>query len=197
VIGFTSPYFWYSTRVTGFVALILLTVVLVMGILISTRVGGRRVGRFEINELHRALSMTAMIFVGIHIVATVVDTYVPTGWISALIPFTSPYKSLDISIGTVAFDLMLAVWLTSLVKERIEPRVWRAIHWASYASFVAAATHAFVIGTDHRTHWGLAVLAGCVAVAALATVWRILGRPTRAAGRTALSPLQGPSKGSR
>ncbi|NBV26290.1 MAG: hypothetical protein EBR99_03140, partial [Actinobacteria bacterium] len=167
VIALTSPYIWYTSRISGVIALVMLTLVIVLGILISTRVGGRRVGRFEITEMHRSISLVAMIFVAIHVVTTVIDTYVNINWISAVVPLTSSYKRLPVAIGTVAIDLMLAVWLSSLLKERIDPRAWRAIHFSSYASFVAAAVHSYLVGTDERSLWGLIVLGSCVAVVLL------------------------------
>jgi hypothetical protein len=103
---------------------------------------------------------------------------------------TSNYQRLPVAIGTVALDLMLAVWLSSQLKERMDPRAWRAIHFSSYASFIAAAIHSYLVGTDKHSRWGLIVLGSCVAVVLLATVWRIVGRPERAVGRTALSPLE-------
>lgn len=190
MIALTSPYIWYTSRISGVISLVMLTLVIVLGILISTRVGGRRVGRFEITELHRSISLLAMIFVAIHVVTTVIDTCVNIHWISAVVPMTSSYKRLPVAIGTVALDLMLAVWLSSQLKERMDPRAWRAIHFSSYASFIAAAIHSYLVGTDERSLWGLIVLGSCVAVVLLATVWRIVGRPERAVGRTALSPLE-------
>ena len=190
MIALTSPYIWYTSRISGVISLVMLTLVIVLGILISTRVGGRRVGRFEITEMHRSISLIAMIFVAIHVVTTVIDTYVNIHWISAVVPMTSSYSRLPVAIGTVAIDLMLAVWLSSQLKERIDPRAWRAIHFSSYASFVAAAIHSYLVGTDERSLWGLIVLGSCVALVLLATVWRVVGRPERAVGRTALSPLE-------
>ncbi len=192
MIGLTSPYIWYTSRISGVIALVILTLVIVLGILVSTRVGGKRVGRFEITELHRAISLTAMIFVALHVISTVIDTYVNIGWVSAVVPMTSAYKRLPVAIGTVAFDFMLAVWLSSQLKERIDPRAWRAIHWSSYASFVAAAAHAYLVGTDAHSHWCLGTEAVCVVLIVLATLWRIFARPERAVGRTALSPLNPP-----
>jgi sulfoxide reductase heme-binding subunit YedZ len=190
VIALTSPYLWYTSRVSGVISLVMLTLVIVLGILISTRVGGRRVGRFEITEMHRSISLITMIFVAIHVVTTVIDAYVNIDWISVVVPMTANYKRLPVAIGTVAIDLMAAVWLSSQLKERIDPQAWRAIHFSSYASFVAAASHSYLVGTDERSRWGLIVLGGCVAVVFLATVWRIVGRTERAVGRTALSPLE-------
>jgi sulfoxide reductase heme-binding subunit YedZ len=189
VIALTSPYLWYTTRATGLVALVLFTAVVALGTLVATRVGGTNVGRFELNELHRSASMVAVAFLIIHILTTVVDSYVPTGWLSALIPMTSSYKRLDITLGAIAFDLVLAVWVSSLMKVRIANSSWRFIHWFSWLALVAALTHAIVTGTDSRTGIGLGVVVACAIVVLVSAVWRFVKRPTRALGRTALSPL--------
>jgi methionine sulfoxide reductase heme-binding subunit len=189
MIAFTSPYLWYTTRATGLVALVLFTVVVCLGTFVANRVGGTSVGRFELNELHRSVSMVAMVFLVLHIVTTVVDSYVPTGVISAVIPFTSSYKRIDVAIGAVAFDLILAVWASSLMKARIANGSWRFIHWFSWLAFVAAIVHSFLIGTDTRSDIGLAVVVVCASAVLATSLWRYLNRPARAAGRTALSPL--------
>jgi DMSO/TMAO reductase YedYZ heme-binding membrane subunit len=192
MIAFTSPYFWYITRATGLVALILFTIVVCLGTFVSNRVGGTKIGRFELNELHRSVSMMAMAFLVIHIVTTIVDSYVPTGWLSAVIPMTSPYKRLYVAIGAVAFDLMLAVWASSLMKSRISNGSWRFIHWLSWLAFIAAIVHSFLIGTDARSGVGLALVAACAFAVLVTAIWRYVKRPTRASGRTALSPLASP-----
>ena len=193
MIGFTTPYLWYSSRATGAVSLCLLTLVMVLGPLVSTRVGGRRIGRFAINELHRSVSMVAMLFVAIHVTATVIDTYVPIGILSAFVPFTSQYHRLPVAIGTVAIDLLIAVWLTSYFKEKLRPDLWRAIHWLSYGSFIAALIHGYLTGTDAHTRWYLILTVGCGSAGIAAIGWRITARPERAGGRTALSPLEAPA----
>jgi sulfoxide reductase heme-binding subunit YedZ len=189
VIAFTSPYLWYITRATGLVALVLFTIVVCLGTFVSNRVGGTTVGRFELNELHRSVSMVAMAFLVLHIVTTIIDSYVPTGWLSAVVPMTSAYKRLDVAVGAVAFDLILAVWASSLMKARIANSSWRFVHWFSWLAFVAAIVHSFLIGTDARSGIGLAVVATCAFAVVLTALWRYVKRPTRASGRTALSPL--------
>lgn len=189
MIALTSPYLWYTTRATGLVALVLFTIVVALGTLVATRVGGTNVGRFELNELHRSASMVAVAFLVIHIVTTVVDSYVPTGWLSALIPMTSSYKRLDITLGALAFDVILAVWVSSLMKVRIANSSWRFIHWFSWLALTSAIVHGFVTGTDSRSGLGLGVVSACAGVVFFSAVWRFAKRPTRALGRTALSPL--------
>jgi DMSO/TMAO reductase YedYZ heme-binding membrane subunit len=171
------------------VALILFTLVATLGTLVANRVGGTVVGRFEVNELHRSVSIVAVIFLALHITTTVIDSYVPTGWISILVPMTSAYRRVGVAVGAVAFDLILAVWLSSLLKVRVKNETWRFIHWFSWLAFSSALVHAYLTGTDAKNGVGLAVVAACAACVAAAALWRYVKRPTRAAGRTALSPL--------
>ncbi|HEY5092061.1 MAG TPA: hypothetical protein VII60_02265, partial [Acidimicrobiales bacterium] len=116
-------------------------------------------------------------------------SYVPTGWISPFIPLTSKYEPVHVALGAVAFDLILALWVSSLLKARIANRSWRFIHWFSWLALASAITHSFLTGTDSRSSWGLALGVVCGAVALASALWRYFARPSRAAGRTALSPL--------
>ncbi len=185
----TSPYLWYSARATGIVSLVLLTVTIVLGTLVATRVGGNAVGRFELNEVHRSISMISIAFIAFHVVVTVIDSFVPIGVLSVVVPFTSRYQRLPVAIGTIALDLMLAVWISSVFKERIKHSSWRFIHWLSWLCFVSAAVHGFLSGTDAHRMWSELVTVGCITLVAASVVWRISMRPERAAGRTAHSPL--------
>jgi sulfoxide reductase heme-binding subunit YedZ len=189
VFALTTPYLWYTTRATGMVTLVLFTLVVSLGTLVANRVGGRTIGRFELNELHRSVSLVAMVFLVIHILTTLLDSYVATGWLSPIVPFISPYRRVGVALGAVAFDLILAVWVSSLLKARVKQQSWRFIHWFSWLAFASAIAHAYLTGTDAKRGVGLAVVAACTLVVLLSALWRFFARPARAAGRTALSPL--------
>lgn len=189
MLALTTPYLWYTTRATGIAAMLLFTLVVSLGTLVATRVGGTFIGRFEVNEVHRSLSMVAMVFLVIHIVTTVADTFVSTGLISSVIPFTSTYKRLPVALGTIGFDLLIAVWVSSLLKVRLKNATWRFIHWFSWMGFATSLVHAFLTGTDAKSGLLTLVIFACAGAGAVAGLWRFFGRPTRAAGRTALSPL--------
>lgn len=189
MIALTTPYLWYTTRATGMVTLVLFSLVVSLGALVANRVGGTVVGRFEVNELHRSVSMVAIVFLAIHVLTTVLDSYVATGWLSPFVPFLSHYKPLGVALGAVALDLVLAVWASSLLKVRLRYESWRFIHWFSWIAFSSAMVHAVVTGTDTRSGAGLAVVALCGLTVLAAILFRMVARPARAAGRTALSPL--------
>jgi hypothetical protein len=159
---------WYLTRATGVVALLLLTAAVVLGVLSSVRWRTGRMPRFVVGGLHRNVTLVAIAFVAAHVVTTVADGYAPVGLKDAVIPFVSPYRPLWLGLGAVAFDLLLALVATSLLRQRLGFRMWRAAHWLAYASWPVALAHAFGTGSDARYGW-LALLgfASCGLVAAV------------------------------
>lgn len=191
MIALTSPLLWYTARASGIVALMLLTLVMTLGILTATRVGGRQLPRFAVAEIHRRIALLTMLFLVLHIMTTVLDTYVHIGVLAAIIPFTSPYKTLWVAFGSVAFDLLVAVTVASLLKQRISHAAWRAIHWLSYLSFPIAIVHVLMIGTDTRFAWMLLLVAASIGTVLLAVVWRLWAHPRPDGALTAVPRRRG------
>ena len=165
---------WYLTRGTGAVAMILLTAGVVLGVMTTARLQTLRLPRFLVSGLHRNLTLLAVAFLVVHIVSTVLDGFVPIGLKDAFLPFLSGYRPVWLGLGAVAFDLLLALIITSLTRARIGVRAWRVVHWLAYAAWPVALVHALGAGTDARTGW-LGVLAvactGAVALSVLSRVW--------------------------
>jgi hypothetical protein len=112
------------------------------------------------------------------------DSFAPIGWVSTVVPFTSPYRRLWLGLGTVAVDLLLAVTASSLLRHRITPHSWRALHWLAYASWPLAVAHGLGTGTDPHLGWVLLLVVGCVAAVVGAVGWRLVsGWPARAGTR--------------
>ena len=181
--------YWYLTRGTGVVALILLTLSVALGVANVRRLRTERVPRFVIDAVHRNVSLLAMAFLLIHILTSVLDSFAPISLVNAVIPFTGSYRPLWLGLGAVAFDLLLAVVITSLVRQRFGYRTWRAIHWAAYASWPVALLHGLGTGSDTKTGWMLTIFGGCVIVMIVAVVARATaGWPNHAGARlTALA----------
>jgi hypothetical protein len=102
----------------------------------------------------------------------VLDGYTSIGVQDALIPFLSTYRPIWLGLGAVAFDLLLILVATSLLRERIGYRLWRYVHWLAYASWPIALVHALGTGSDARIGWMRMVGAGCVAVVGAAALTR-------------------------
>lgn len=161
--------YWYLTRSTGAVALLLLTLALVLGVLDVRRVGNVRWPRFVIDSLHRNVSLLALAFLALHILTSVLDSFAPISLIDAVIPFAGSYRPFWLGLGAVSFDLMLAVILTSLLRRRLGFASWRAVHWLSYASWPIALLHGLGTGSDVKGTWLLVLSIGCL-VAVLAAI---------------------------
>jgi methionine sulfoxide reductase heme-binding subunit len=180
----SSTWLWYATRASGIMALILLTITMVLGLATTNRLRARNWPGYAQQEIHRRVSMIAMVFLGIHVLTSVLDTFVSIGWTSIVVPFTSPYDRLWVGVGTVALDLMLAVFVSSLLRARMKPGLWRGLHWLVYACWPIALVHTFGMGTDSRQPWVIVLGALCVAAVGGALLWRLrdTGRPATPGG---------------
>jgi methionine sulfoxide reductase heme-binding subunit len=174
VTGITSTtVLWYVSRATGVVALVLLTVVLLIGLLVTRQ--GRLPGlpRFAVTDLHRNLSLLSAAFVAVHVLTAVTDGYVDIPLISAFVPLTSPYGRVWLSLGAVAFDLMLASVITSLLRRHLSRRAWRAVHLTAYACWPIAWFHSMFSSGDLLHGFLLVLAAGCALAVIAGVIWRV------------------------
>jgi predicted ferric reductase len=125
MVATSSTTIWYTMRATGVVALALLTATVVLGILTAVRARTPGWPAFAQADLHKRISILAMAFLALHVLTAVVDTYVNVGWVAAVVPFASPYRPLWTGLGTVGVDLLLAVGVSSALRQRISARTWR------------------------------------------------------------------------
>jgi methionine sulfoxide reductase heme-binding subunit len=178
--------YWYLTRSSGSVALVLLTLALVLGVVDVRRWSTERWPRFVVDSLHRNASLLALAFLALHILTAVLDSFAPISLTNAVIPFTGSYRPFWLGLGALSFDLMLAVILTSLLRRRMGHATWRAVHWLAYASWPIALLHGLGTGSDVKATWMLALSIGClVAVIAAIFVRVAAGWPDQLARRSA------------
>jgi sulfoxide reductase heme-binding subunit YedZ len=174
MVATSSTTLWYTTRATGIVSLVLFSVTMVLGILTAGRAKSRSWPAFARADLHKRVSLVAMVFLTIHVLTAVLDTYVDVGWASLVVPFTSRYQPLWTGLGTVSLDLMIAVAVSSALRQRISARAWRGIHWVVYASWPVALAHALGEGTDGPRSWMGVLAAVCTLAVLVSLVWRIV-----------------------
>lgn len=168
---------WYVIRAAGAMTLILFTAAVVLGLVDRSRWSTRRWPRFLIDRVHRNVALLAVAFLCVHVVAAVTDDFVTIPVLSAVIPFSSSYRPFWVGLGAVAFDLLLAVTVTSLARSHIGHRGWRAVHLLGYLAWPVAVLHGLGIGTDTTTPWMLAIDACCIACVLGALTLRWLSAP--------------------
>jgi DMSO/TMAO reductase YedYZ heme-binding membrane subunit len=168
-----SHAYWYATRATGVVALVLLTLVVALGIAGTLRLRSDRWPRFLVAGLHRNLTLLTLVFLAGHIGTTLLDSFTPIGLRDAFVPFLASYRPIWLGLGAVAFDLLLALTVTSLLRARIGVRLWRSLHWLAYAAWPVALAHGLGTGSDAGFGWLQALSVACIAVVGVAVARRL------------------------
>ncbi len=141
---------WYVSRSSGFVSWATVTLSVLWGLALSTKLMGSKAAPTWLLDVHRFLGALSVIFIGVHLVGLVGDNYVYFGWSELFLPMASDWQPGAVAWGIVGFYLLIAVEITSLVMNRIPRRVWRYVHFTSFAVYVLSTVHAIEAGTDAR-----------------------------------------------
>jgi DMSO/TMAO reductase YedYZ heme-binding membrane subunit len=178
--------YWYLTRSSGAVSLVLLTLALVLGVIDVGRYSSVTWPRFVVDSLHRNASLLALAFLGVHIVTAVLDSFAPISLVNAIIPFTGSYRPFWLGLGALSFDMIVAVIVTSLMRRGMGHSTWKAVHWLVYAAWPIALLHGFGTGSDVKSTWLLALSVLCLIAAVAAVLVRVAaGWPEQLARRGA------------
>lgn len=178
-----SHAYWYATRASGVVSLVLLTGVVALGVAGSVRLRSDRWPRFLVAGLHRNLTLLTLVFLVGHIATTLLDSFTPIGLRDAFIPFLASYRPIWLGLGAVALDLLLALTVTSLLRARVGYRTWRSLHWLAYAAWPVALAHGLGTGSDARFGWLQALAVCCVLLVVAALATRLYSSPATPARR--------------
>lgn len=162
---------WYTARAAGIVTWALLAASVLWGLALSTRVLRGRPRPAWLLDLHRFLGGAAVVFLAVHIVTIVFDTYVHFGLVEVLVPLTGSWRPGAVAWGIVAMYLLVAVELTSLARARLPKRIWDWSHYIAFPLFLFASIHALTAGTDRAAPaLRIAVFAAGAAVAMLTAI---------------------------
>lgn len=148
---------WEVARAGGIVAWGLATASVVWGLALSTRLAKRRPWPAWLLDMHRFLGALAVVFTVVHVGAVLLDSYTHFSLAAVLVPFVATWHPTAVAWGIVAFYVLLAVEVTSLLKPRIGRTWWRRTHYLSFALFAFSTVHAVMAGTDTRS--GLVLMA--------------------------------------
>jgi methionine sulfoxide reductase heme-binding subunit len=168
-----SQALWALGRGTGVVALVMFTVALVLGI--GARSGRQLpgLGRFGVSDLHRTAALTGTGLIALHLGSLFFDPYAQLRVVDFAVPFLASYRPLWLGLGTLAVDTLVVVTVVSLLRHRVGPRVFRLVHWATYALWPVALLHALGSGTDAGTGWFRWLAVACVVAVVASVGWRL------------------------
>ena len=169
----TSEALWALGRGNGVVALAFMTISVALGI--ATRSGRPLVvlPRFAVADVHRFVALAATLLVALHMGLLFMDPYAKLRLIDFVVPFLGHHRPLWQGLGTVAFDLLIVIIVSSLLRQRLGLKAFRLIHWSTYALWPIAMAHAIGNGTDAFRIWFLSFAGVCGLIVVASVVWRM------------------------
>ncbi len=175
---------WYITRASALIAWVLLTLSVIWGILLSTRLLRRIDNPGWLHDLHKFLSGLSVIMVLLHMATLMLDGWLKFTPVEVFVPFATDYRPLAVALGVVGFYLLIAVQGSSMIMHRLPRKFWKGLHYASYAAVLLTSFHAGLAGTDVGA-LGYKILAfSLIGLTAAATVIRIaVSNRTRTAAK--------------
>jgi methionine sulfoxide reductase heme-binding subunit len=183
----SSPADWYAARASGLVAYGLVTAVVCLGLVPSSRPTWRRWPRFALEDVHRFAGVLAGVFVGLHVLTIAIDSYVPFSLTQLLVPYTANYRPFWTGLGVVAFELLLAVGLSTRWRRRLGHRAWRRLHYLAFPVWGAATFHGLGAGTDSASSPVFLLYVSAMALVAALVAWRVT-RPSTGSRAGSLAP---------
>jgi sulfoxide reductase heme-binding subunit YedZ len=169
----TSEALWALGRGNGIVALAFLTMSVVLGVASRSGRPMFALPRFGVAAVHRFVALTAVLLVALHIGLLFLDPYAKLRLIDIVVPFLGSYRPFWQGLGTVAVDLLIIVTVTSLLRDRLGLRIFRAVHWSTYLLWPISMAHSLGNGTDAGRSWFQAFAGCCALVVVAAVVWRL------------------------
>ncbi|MFE3255404.1 iron reductase [Nocardia sp. NPDC059091] len=109
----------------------------------------------------------------VHVASLLTDPWAQLRLVDVVVPFGGVYRPVWVGFGTLAVDLLAAVTVSGLLRHRIGPKAFRAVHWATYVLWPMTLIHVLGAGTDTFRPWLVAVLVSCAVAVVAAVGWRI------------------------
>jgi sulfoxide reductase heme-binding subunit YedZ len=170
------------------VALALVTVAVLLGLTMSSKLLRRPgVGRTLLG-LHEHVALVGLGAIAVHGLTLLGDPWLRPGLRGLTVPFAMSYRPLYTGLGILSGYLAALLGLSFYARRRIGARLWRKLHRATLLVWVLGAVHTLGSGSDAASPWLRAVvLLPAIPIAYLTTL-RVLGTRRRPAARAVDKP---------
>lgn len=189
LINEDAPWAWYIARFSGIASFIMFTLVISMGLLMTSKVllkvpflktpDALKVHSF--NATFIAFSLLIL-----HFMSLMFDEFIRLTPFEVLVPFTVKRDivsalgfdlKIPIGLGVIALYLAIVLILTSHFRRKIvSVKMWRTIHYSSFFFFILFVVHGITAGTDTKEPWMIAIYVWSVAQVTFLILLRIFGK---------------------
>jgi sulfoxide reductase heme-binding subunit YedZ len=167
-----TPYLWWlAGRASGIVALALVTVAVILGLTMSSKLLRRPgIGR-TLLRLHEHVAIVGLGAIAVHGLTLLGDPWLRPGLEGLTVPFAMSYRPLYTGLGILSGYLAALLGLSFYARRRIGARLWRKLHRATVFVWLLGVVHTLGAGSDATTPWLRAfVLLPAIPIAYLLTM---------------------------
>lgn len=180
---------WIASRAAGVVALIAVSLSVILGLTMSTRLLGRfpRLKRLLLGS-HEHLALAGMIAIAVHGLTLLGDHWIKATPTDLIVPFTMHYRPFWTGLGVIGGLLTIVLGLSFYARRRIGARRWRSLHRFTVLAYLLGIVHAIGAGTDAPTPWLRAIILGSIVPVTFLAVLRFAQSRTTAPAARRSSP---------
>ena len=166
----------------GLCAMVLLTMNVVLGVLVSRNYNPARRWPFRkvpLFRIHNWTAYTALVLILIHPGMLLFQGTPKFGLTDILYPVHSPAQTNYNVLGAIGWYSFLVVVITSYFRPRLGSRPWKKIHFTAYFGAAVMFVHGTLIDPDLKNRptdfldGEKLLVEGCFLVVVAASVWRV------------------------
>lgn len=169
---------WIASRAAGVTAMLAVSVSVLIGLLMSTKILRRPRLTRTLRSIHEHAALAGLVAIAVHGLTLLGDPWLRPGLTGLVVPFTMAYRPVYTGLGVVAALLAVVLGLSFYARRRIGARLWRRAHRWTLAVYLLGVVHTLGAGTDASTPWLRAILLVTGAPIVFLTLVRFL--PARA-----------------
>jgi len=168
--------YWYLGRSSAFVSFIWLWLSMLMGLMMTNRLARVWPGGPTAFGIHQFASILGLAFAIFHAFVLMGSRFLHYDVLDVLIPFHSDaYRPEYVALGQLALYGILILTISFYLHPKlISRKVWRAIHFASFATFTSAAIHGMQTGSDIDMAWVQGLYTVCVLSITMLSAYRVI-----------------------
>lgn len=154
----TQVIWWLVSKASGIVAIVLISLSVLMGLAMATRILRRPRLKRAVARLHEHVAVAGLFAIGVHGLSLLGDHWLKPGLRGIAVPFAMSYRPQFTGLGILAGYLAFLVGPSFYLRRRIGARRWRSLHRASAVVWMLSVVHTLGAGSDGRTLWLRAVV---------------------------------------
>jgi len=148
-----TPWPWYIARAAGLIGFMFLWLTVFLGLSIRNPLLKKIIAPIYSFNFHCFVAVMAVFWALVHGTSLLFDNMLGFGLKDIAVPFyakTDLVNTNYLALGIMAFYAMIIMTVTSYLRNHLNHRLWRVLHFLNPVAFLFVVVHGYMIGTDMK-----------------------------------------------